>query len=92
MMIRIGPRVRQLHAVAVLADRQEHTIRDLTLTPMFGSTLVSNATSTRDAIQPLIDAGYVRIVRRTPRTGGQGSMIIYQLAANYLVAEREESA
>jgi hypothetical protein len=73
----IGPRLRLLYAIAVLADRREHTIRELGVSPQFLPGIVSEATVTRQALEPAIAAGLVIITRRNA-----GVLYMYQLAYN----------
>lgn len=80
LRIYVGTRWRQMHIVAVLADRKEHTIRDMVLSPMLTASFVGEVTSTREALAPLIWAGYVDIVGRMKPTAKNGPLFIYRLA------------
>ena len=82
--VHIDRQIRMLHIVAVLADRKDHTIYELTIVPTLTSTWVSNMSTTRTYMHELIAAGYVvvsgRMAKGTVETGQTGARYLYRLA------------
>lgn len=75
----VTPAARVLHAVAVLADRRPHTVRELAIPTILVGAYVHRLQATREALAPLVEAGVIHIVGRGVPSNGRGPFL-YQLA------------